>query len=185
MRLDDYTKEMMDENSFIDMSYIYLQEKGDEANLYDIIDKFKEVGNYSDEEIEQRVLQFYTDLNTDGRFLSTDQSIWGLRDWYSVDEISDKVAPTIHKIELASEEANDDTGAELFEEADMQDQSFDQDKALTDGDKEDFETPLNDSEDENLGEALDETVDDEMEYDDTDKLEDSYEDDNNEDGDDP
>ena len=37
------------------------------------------------------VLQFYTDLNTDGRFLNVGENQWGLRDWYSVDDIEEKV----------------------------------------------------------------------------------------------
>ena len=36
-------------------------------NLYDIIDEFKALV-YEYDEIENRVVQFYTDLNTDGRF---------------------------------------------------------------------------------------------------------------------
>ncbi len=172
MRIDKYSKEMMDENSFIDMSFIYLEDKGKDADLYEIIDKFKEVGNYKEEEIENRILQFYTDLNTDGRFLSTGENIWGLREWYSVDDISDKVAPTIHKIELATEEEE----PEVFEDDTVED-AFDQDKELVDGDTEDLETPLNDSKDEEIDEALDGSIDETIEYDDTDELEDSYEDD--------
>lgn len=172
MRIDKYSKEMMDENSFIDMSFIYLEDKGKDADLYEIIDKFKEVGNYKEEEIENRILQFYTDLNTDGRFLSTGENIWGLREWYSVDDISDKVAPTIHKIELATEEEE----PEVFEDDTVED-AFDQDKELVDGDTEDLETPLNDSKDEEIDEALEGSIDETIEYDDTDELEDSYEDD--------
>lgn len=173
MRIDSYSKEMMDENSFIDMSYIYLQDKGEDTDLYDIIDKFKEVGGYSDEEIENRILQFYTDLNTDGRFLSTGENVWGLRDWYSVDDISDKVAPTIHKIELATEE--DDA---VFEEErdNTPEDAFDQDKDLVDSDTEDLHSPLNDTSDEELDESIDEPLDGTLEYDDTDDLEDNYDD---------
>ncbi len=174
MRIDNYSKEMMDENSFIDMSYIYLQDKGEDTDLYDIVDKFKEVGGYNDEEIEDRILQFYTDLNTDGRFLSTGENIWGLRDWYSVDDISDKVAPTIHKIELATEE--DEI---VFEEEqdDTPVDAFDQDKDLVDSDTEDLHTPLNETSGGEMGETLEPPIDEPMEYDDTDDLEDSYEDD--------
>src|SRR5699024_5467553 len=62
------------------------------------------IGNYTESEIENRILQFYTDLNTDGRFLSTGEGVWGLREWYAVDDINDKIAPTVHKIEIAAEE---------------------------------------------------------------------------------
>lgn len=68
MKIQDYTKEMVDEKSFIDMAYTLLNDKGATMNLYDIIDEFKDLGGYEFEEIENRVVQFYTDLNTDGRF---------------------------------------------------------------------------------------------------------------------
>ncbi|MEJ7427747.1 DNA-directed RNA polymerase subunit delta, partial [Staphylococcus haemolyticus] len=77
MKIKDYTKEMVDEKSFIDMAYTLLNEKGDTMNLYDIIDKFRELGNYEYDEIENRVVQFYTDLNTDGRFLNVGENQWG------------------------------------------------------------------------------------------------------------
>lgn len=91
MKIQDYTKEMIDERSFIDMTYTLLHEKGATMNLYDIIDEFRSLGGYDYEEIENRVVQFYTDLNTDGRFLNVGENEWGLRDWYSVDDIEEKL----------------------------------------------------------------------------------------------
>ena len=91
MKIQDYTKEMVDEKSFIDMAYTLLHDKGSTMNLYDIIDEFKSLGNYEYDEIENRIVQFYTDLNTDGRFLNVGENQWGLRDWYSVDDIEEKL----------------------------------------------------------------------------------------------
>lgn len=82
---------MVDEKSFIDMAYTLLHDKGSTMNLYDIIDEFKSLGNYEYDEIENRIVQFYTDLNTDGRFLNVGENQWGLRDWYSVDDIEEKL----------------------------------------------------------------------------------------------
>lgn len=62
MKIQDYTKEMVDEKSFIDMAYTLLHDKGSTMNLYDIIDEFKSLGNYEYDEIENRIVQFYTDL---------------------------------------------------------------------------------------------------------------------------
>lgn len=171
MQLEDYSKEMMDENSFIDMSHNYLQQQGKEKNLYDIIDKFKEVGGYKDAQIENRVLQFYTDLNTDGRFLSTGDGVWGLRDWYSVDDISEKIAPTIHKIELAVEEED----PVVYDEG----EAFDQDKEMVEDDTENIDAPVKENEvetEKKLDNAVDDSIDDSIEYDDSEELEDSYED---------
>lgn len=160
MRIDSYTKEMMDESSFIDMSYIFLQDIGKDTDLYDIIDKFKAVGGYTDDEIEKRVTQFYTDLNTDGRFLSTGNGVWGLRDWYSVSDISEKISPTIHKFELAlddEEEIEPDEDDEFFKESE-DDESVEEDSDLDDSEEDATE----------------------IEYDDTDDLEDNYDDDDDE-----
>lgn len=104
MKIQDYTKEMVDEKSFIDMAYTLLHDKGSTMNLYDIIDEFKSLGNYEYDEIENRIVQFYTDLNTDGRFLNVGENQWGLRDWYSVDDIEEKIAPTIQKFDILDEE---------------------------------------------------------------------------------
>lgn len=120
MKLQDYTKEMMDEKSFIDMAYTLLSEQNETMNLYDIIDSFKRIGHYEDAEIENRVVQFYTDLNTDGRFLSVGDNVWGLRDWYSVDDIEEKIAPTIQKFDILDEDDEEDQNLTLLGEDDSE-----------------------------------------------------------------
>ncbi|EKU47184.1 DNA-directed RNA polymerase subunit delta [Staphylococcus massiliensis] len=120
MKLKDYTKEMVNEKSFIDMAYTLLNEKGSTMNLYDMIDEFKKIGGYNDSEIENRVVQFYTDLNTDGRFLSVGDNIWGLRDWYSVDDIEEKIAPTIQKFDILDEDDEEDKNLTLLGEDDKE-----------------------------------------------------------------
>ena len=87
---------MIDERSFIDILIRYYMKKAT-MNLYDIIDEFRSLGGYDYEEIENRVVQFYTDLNTDGRFLNVGENEWGLRDWYSVDDIEERL-PTIQNL---------------------------------------------------------------------------------------
>src|SRR5699024_9911390 len=150
MRIQDYTKEMVDEKSFIDMAYTLLNEKGDTMNLYDIIDEFKALGHYEDHEVENRIVQFYTDLNTDGRFLSVGDNVWGLRDWYSVDDIEEKIAPTIQKFEILDEEDEEDKNLKLLGEDDSE--GDDNIPSTTD----DQET-LNESEDEHVEDEIEES----------------------------
>ena len=121
MKIQDYTKEMVDEKSFIDMAYTLLNDKGATMNLYDIIDEFKDLGGYEFEEIENRVVQFYTDLNTDGRFLNVGENQWGLRDWYSVDDIEEKIAPTIQKFDILDDEDEEDKNLKLLGDDEMDD----------------------------------------------------------------
>ncbi len=152
MKLKDFTKEMVDEHSFIEMAYILLTENGKETNLYDMIDEFKSLGNYNDSEIENRILQFYTDLNTDGRFLSVGENIWGLRDWYSVDDIEEKIAPTIQKFNVLDEDDEADSEISLLGE---EDKSKDLDITIDQDDEEGLNDP-EDPEDEDVEDELDE-----------------------------
>ena len=91
MKIQDYTKEMVDEKSFIDMAYTLLHDKGSTMNLYDIIDEFKSLGNYEYDEIENRIVQFLYRLKYRWTFLNVGENQWGLRDWYSVDDIEEKL----------------------------------------------------------------------------------------------
>lgn len=150
MKLQDYTQEMVDEKAFIDMAYTLLTEKNETMNLYDIIDEFKQIGHYEDNQIEDRIVQFYTDLNTDGRFLSVGDNVWGLRDWYSVDDIEEKIAPTIQKFEILDEEDEEDKNLKLLGEDDSE--GDDNVPSTTD----DQET-LNDPEDEHVEDEIEES----------------------------
>lgn len=152
MKLKDFTKQMVDEHSFIEMAYILLSENGKETNLYDMIDEFKKLGDYQDSEIENRILQFYTDLNTDGRFLSVDENIWGLRDWYSVDDIEEKIAPTIQKFNVLDEEDEEDSEISLLGE---EDKTKELDITIDQEDEEGLNDP-DDPEDEEVEDELDE-----------------------------
>ncbi|EOD6235779.1 DNA-directed RNA polymerase subunit delta [Staphylococcus pseudintermedius] len=148
MKLQDYTQEMVDEKSFIDMAYTLLSEQNATMNLYDIIDEFKRIGHYEDAQIEDRIVQFYTDLNTDGRFLSVGDNVWGLRDWYSVDDIEEKIAPTIQKFDILDEDDEEDKNLTLLGEDDL------------DGDD---NIPNRTDDQENLDDPEDERVEDEIE----------------------
>ncbi|GGI41201.1 DNA-directed RNA polymerase subunit delta [Mammaliicoccus stepanovicii] len=150
MKLKDFSKEMVDEHSFIEMAFILLNENGKDTNLYDMIDEFKRIGNYKDSEIENRILQFYTDLNTDGRFLSVGENIWGLRDWYSVDDIEEKIAPTIQKFTVLDED--EDLDITLLGE---EDKTKDVDITIAQDDQEGLNDP-EDPEDEEVEDELDE-----------------------------
>lgn len=171
MKLQDYTQEMVDEKSFIDMAYTFLSEQNQTMNLYDIIDEFKRIGHYEDDQIEDRIVQFYTDLNTDGRFLSVGDNIWGLRDWYSVDDIEEKIAPTIQKFDILDEDDEEDKNLTLLGEDDPEG---------------DINIPNHTDDQEGLVDPEDERVEDEIEdsdlvvEDDEDEIDETYDDEDEE-----
>ncbi|MFI8613407.1 DNA-directed RNA polymerase subunit delta [Staphylococcus capitis] len=178
MKIQDYTKEMVDEKSFIDMAYTLLNDKQTTMNLYDIIDEFKSLGGYEYDDIENRVVQFYTDLNTDGRFLNVGENQWGLRDWYSVDDIEEKIAPTIQKFDILDDEDEEDKNLKLLGEDDIDDDDdipaeTDDQETLNDPEDEEVEEEINDSdivieedEDDDIAEEEEEEFEDKEDFND-------------------
>lgn len=172
MKIQDYTKEMVDEKSFIDMAYTLLNDKGATMNLYDIIDEFKDLGGYEFEEIENRVVQFYTDLNTDGRFLNVGENQWGLRDWYSVDDIEEKIAPTIQKFDILDDEDEEDKNLKLLGDDEMDD---DDDIPAQTDDQETLDDPEDEQVEDEVSESdlvIEDDEDDELDEEDEDEFED-------------
>lgn len=172
MKIQDYTKEMVDEKSFIDMAYTLLNDKGATMNLYDIIDEFKDLGGYEFEEIENRVVQFYTDLNTDGRFLNVGENQWGLRDWYSVDDIEEKIAPTIQKFDILDDEDGEDKNLKLLGDDEMDD---DDDIPAQTDDQETLDDPEDEQVEDEISESdlvIEDDEDDELDEEDEDEFED-------------
>ena len=178
MKIQDYTKEMIDEKSFIDMAYTLLNDKQTTMNLYDIIDEFKSLGGYEYEDIENRIVQFYTDLNTDGRFLNVGENLWGLRDWYSVDDIEEKIAPTIQKFDILDDEDEEDQNLKLLGEDDIDEDDdipaeTDDQETLNDPEDEEVEEEINDSDivieeddDDDIAEEEEEEFEDEKDFND-------------------
>lgn len=172
MKIQDYTKEMVDEKSFIDMAYTLLNDKGATMNLYDIIDEFKDLGGYEFEEIENRVVQFYTDLNTDGCFLNVGENQWGLRDWYSVDDIEEKIAPTIQKFDILDDEDEEDKNLKLLGDDEMDD---DDDIPAQTDDQETLDDPEDEQVEDEISESdlvIEDDEDDELDEEDEDEFED-------------
>lgn len=178
MKIQDYTKEMVDEKSFIDMAYTLLNDKQTTMNLYDIIDEFKSLGGYEYDDIENRVVQFYTDLNTDGRFLNVGENQWGLRDWYSVDDIEEKIAPTIQKFDILDDDDEEDQNLKLLGEDDIDEDDdipaeTDYQETLNDPEDEEVEEEINDSDivieeddDDDIAEEEEEEFEDEEDFND-------------------
>ncbi|PTK63396.1 DNA-directed RNA polymerase subunit delta [Staphylococcus haemolyticus] len=172
MKIQDYTKVMVVDKSFIDMAYTLLNDKGATMNLYDIIDEFKDLGGYEFEEIENRVVQFYTDLNTDGRFLNVGENQWGLRDWYSVDDIEEKIAPTIQKFDILDDEDEEDKNLKLLGDDEMDD---DDDIPAQTDDQETLDDPEDEQVEDEISESdlvIEDDEDDELDEEDEDEFED-------------
>ena len=77
----------------VEVAHAILSERGEVMAFADIANEIQKYLGDSDEEIRKRLVQFYTDLNVDGSFISLGDNLWGLRTWYPYDSIDES---TVH-----------------------------------------------------------------------------------------
>ena len=99
MGLADFKDVDRNELSMIEVAHAILEDRGERMAFADIVNEMQKYLNKSDEEIRQRLPQFYTDMNTDGRFISMGENVWALRTWLSMKKLTtQKTTATKHQL---------------------------------------------------------------------------------------
>lgn len=83
------------ELSLIEVAHAALQETGEVHDFNQLLEFLQNYLSLSDEQLEKKMVRFYTDLNVDGRFISLGDNRWGLRSWYAIDEIDEEIINSI------------------------------------------------------------------------------------------
>ncbi|PPA69651.1 DNA-directed RNA polymerase subunit delta [Jeotgalibacillus proteolyticus] len=176
MELKNLSKEELREYSFIEISHHLLVDRHATMTFNEMLGEWKKLLGLTDKELKARMVQFYTDLNMDGRFISIGEDQWGLRTWYPLDQVEDehvtseiqtkkKSKAKSKKKKLADEDLDFD---DLDDEED--DLAYDE----LDEDIEDIDDLDDDDEDEDFDEELIE--DDDFDLDEDEEEEDEDED---------
>ena len=178
------------ELSMIEVAHAILAHHGEAMAFVDLTNEVQQYLGKSDEEIRERLAQFYTDLNVDGSFISLGDNTWGLRAWYpyeSIDEATvgeneeeeDRPKKKRRKVNAFLAGADDDDDVIDYDNDDPEDDDLadvdDEDDG--DGEEEDYDNPdydednplADDDEDTNLEDQLSsENFDDEDDVEDDD-----------------
>lgn len=157
------TAEQIAEESLIDLAYAILEDKKQALPLNDLLKEIQDVNGISNGDLKARLVQFYTDLNVEGRFLLNNENGWGLREWYKVETIEEETAPTI-KARKKKSKATDDDEDDL-NDLDEEDVVFDEDfdEFVEEEEEEEEEIDFAEEEIEELDAELDEELIDEEE----------------------
>lgn len=91
MELEKFKDAAQNELSMIEVAHEILEQHGDVMTFADLTNQVQTFLGKSDEEIRERLSQFYTDLNIGGSFISLGDNLWGLRSWYPYDSIDEAV----------------------------------------------------------------------------------------------
>jgi DNA-directed RNA polymerase subunit delta len=91
----DLTQEQLIEESLINLAYAILEENHKPMSFAEIIQAIIDLGARTSEEMKAASIQFYTDINIDGRFLVLGENRWGIREWYAIEQVEEETAPTV------------------------------------------------------------------------------------------
>ncbi|WP_259416560.1 DNA-directed RNA polymerase subunit delta [Bacillus toyonensis] len=173
MNFKQYSPEELKECSMIEVVHSVLGDKRQATTFNELVKEIAQVLGLSQEQVNAKLAQFYTDLNIDGRFINLGENRWGLRSWYPYEQIDEEILPQPkpkkkRKVEedgfddyMEDEDDFDDADGNVEEEEEVEDL----DKVLEeeDGDEDDLDDLDEDDEDD--------FAEEELEYDETEEEE--------------
>lgn len=158
----------------IEVVHSVLGDKRQATTFNELVQEIAQVLGLSQEQVNAKLAQFYTDLNIDGRFINLGENRWGLRSWYPYEQIDEEILPQPkpkkkRKVEEDGFddyiEEDDDEFGDAEGNADEEDVE-DLDKVLEEEDADDDDDDLDD-----LEEDDEEFAEEELEYDETEEEE--------------
>lgn len=171
MGFKQYSPEELKECSMIEVVHSVLGDKRQATTFNELVQEIAQVLGLSQEQVNAKLAQFYTDLNIDGRFINLGENRWGLRSWYPYEQIDEEILPQPKpkKKRKVEEDGFDDyieeDDVEEVEE-EVEEDVVDLDKVLEDEDADDEDDDLDDLEEDN-----EDFAEEELEYDETEEEE--------------
>ena len=95
MKLERLDHQNKSELSMIEVAHEILRESNQVYEFNHLLEEGQEYMGLTTDELEQRMVLFYTQMNADGSFISLGENRWGLRAWYPVDSIDEEIISTI------------------------------------------------------------------------------------------
>ncbi|QSS99866.1 DNA-directed RNA polymerase subunit delta [Pontibacillus sp. ALD_SL1] len=152
MSFKNYSHDEIAEMSMLEIAHEILLDEKQALDFQDLFNKISEIKGLSKEEKTDRIAQFYTDLNTDGRFLTIGSNMWGLKRWYPVEQAEEEIQAPVKKKKKAAPKKKKAAAAPVEEEEDIEEEEIEDDLDL-----DDEELDLDEDGEENSG--LDEDFD--------------------------
>lgn len=187
MNLDQYSPEEIKEMSMLELATVIFHTKKEAIAFKDLVDQVSKTLGLTKKDLAERIAQFYTDLNFDGRFISLGENRWGLRSWYPYEQIDEEVPVVVKPKKKKGKKKVDEDDLDLvdFDELDEDDLEFDDIDDLDDDDDDDDDDLDIDIDDDDDDDDDDDLLEDDLEVDDLDEdLDEDLEDDDDLDVDD-
>lgn len=176
MDFKQYSPEELKECSMIEVVHrvvhSVLGDKRQATTFNELVQEIAQVLGLSQEQVNAKIAQFYTDLNIDGRFINLGENRWGLRSWYPYEQIDEEILPQPKpKKKRKVEDDGFDDYIEEDEDFDDADVTEDEDDDVEDLDKVLEDEDGDDDDLDDLDEDEDDFAEEELEYDETEEEE--------------
>jgi len=163
--LKQLSDEQLKEFSLIELAYELFSEVNQPKAFYDLVDQMATVLGVTRDELLDKLPQFYTELNIDGRFVCLGDNRWGLRSWYPYDQAEEEVLPVSKpkkkRAKKYEEEEEESDGFDAIDE----EEDFDSDDDLEELDEDDDDIDEEDNDDEIVDEFVEDDLDEDEEED--------------------
>ena len=158
MSISQYSKDQLKELSMVEVAYDLMTEKKQPYVFLDLVKEISQIIGLTKSQVEDKISQFYTDLNIDGRYICVGENTWGLRSWYPYEQIEEEVVPVAKpKKKKAKKAVVDELELEDFDEVDEEELEYDDIEEYED----DTDDDLEDDDLEDDAEEIDEVIEDE------------------------
>src|SRR5690625_2391584 len=128
MGVTNLNKTEIEKMSMVDLAHLIFAEEQRPMSFKETFDKIAQLKSWDEEEKGDKIAQFYTDLNIDGRFVTNGSNSWGLKRWYrseqiredlSMDDLDDMI------VDIDVDDVLDDIAAAVVDDASVVDDEFD------------------------------------------------------------
>ncbi|WP_338788052.1 DNA-directed RNA polymerase subunit delta [Metabacillus sp. FJAT-53654] len=181
MSLKQLTDEQIKEMAMVEVAYELFVEGKKPYIFSELVEEVSSLLGLTKKQVEDKIAQFYTDINIDGRFICVGENMWGLRTWYPYEQIEEEIVPVAKPKKKKAKKGVEDDLEDDFDviDEDLDYDDFD-DTTDDDDDDDDFDdiddVDLDDDDDDDLIDDDDEDYDlDDDEDDDEDELDDEEE----------
>lgn len=118
MSLKDFSNEQLKNKSMLELARQILEDTNKAIPFQEIYEQVSKLKGFTKKQKDANIAQFFTELNVDGRFMTTGSNTWGLKRWYPVDQADEEVTPAPKKKSKAAKKKADEEEDELLLEPD-------------------------------------------------------------------
>jgi len=108
LSLKQLTDEQIKEMAMVEVAYELFEESKKPYVFSELVEEIRGLLGLTQQQVEDKIAQFYTDINIDGRFICVGENMWGLRTWYPYEQIEEEIVPVAKPKKKKAKKTDDD-----------------------------------------------------------------------------